>query len=269
MPELPEVETVVSQIRPLIQGKKLKSLNVIDPKLAFRKPKALIGAKIVSIERLGKQIVISLRPPGSRTEIHLAFHLRMSGRLVFLSKSAAKTEKHLRASLEFSDGLLCFADPRRFGTLVCTSDREKLIPVGIEPLSEALTTKKLDELIAKSTQPTKHWLLRQDRIVGLGNIYASEILFDSAISPTRPIGRLKEPERKALLKSIRKILRRAIKHCGTTFSDFQDAHGLTGSFQKYLAVYGREGEACKKCQSKIIRLVQQQRSTFYCKSCQK
>ena len=124
-------------------------------------------------------------------------------------------------------------------------------------------------MIGNTHQNIKAWLLRQDRLVGLGNIYASEILFVAGISPLRQASSLNAAEHRSLLRATRRVLRRAIKNCGTTFSDFQDAQGLTGSYQHYLTVYGRDGEPCPRCRAPVVRLVQQQRSTYHCAQCQK
>jgi formamidopyrimidine-DNA glycosylase len=139
----------------------------------------------------------------------------------------------------------------------------------MDPLSPHLTPASLGRLIGESRQNVKAWLLRQDRLVGLGNIYASEILFVAGISPLREAGSLSPDEHGRLWRATRRVLRRAIRNCGTTFSDFQDAQGLTGSYQHYLKVYGREDEPCPACRTPVVRIVQQQRSTYYCPRCQR
>ncbi|NIM61201.1 MAG: DNA-formamidopyrimidine glycosylase, partial [Acidobacteria bacterium] len=149
------------------------------------------------------------------------------------------------------------------------TDERDTRPEGVDPLSEAMTIERLAEMAAAARQNMKAFLLRQDRIVGLGNIYASEILYDARISPRRRATALRPAEIKRLHASTQKILRRAIENCGTTFSDFQDAHGVTGSYQQYLGVYDREDEPCGRCGRKIRRIVQQQRSTYYCGGCQR
>jgi formamidopyrimidine-DNA glycosylase len=138
----------------------------------------------------------------------------------------------------------------------------------MDPFSADLNPRVLGGLIGESHQNIKAWLLRQDRLVGLGNIYASEILFVAGISPLREAASLEATEHRKLLRATRLVLRRAIRNCGTTFSDFQDAQGLTGSYQNYLAVYGRESEPCLRCGTPVVRFVQQQRSTFFCSRCQ-
>lgn len=168
----------------------------------------------------------------------------------------------------FSRGALLFYDQRRFGTLEILSQPPEEEARGVEPLSPALTTAVLRELLAGSRQEIKAWLLRQDRLVGIGNIYASEILFTAGIHPLRLAGSLSAAESAALKKAVRQILALAVKHCGTTFSDFQDAAGESGGFARFLKVYQRAGQPCRRCATPVERLVQQQRSTFYCPRCQ-
>ncbi|NJN63501.1 MAG: hypothetical protein HC882_00595 [Acidobacteria bacterium] len=124
--------------------------------------------------------------------------------------------------------------------------------------------RSFNRLLRNARQPLKTWLLRQDRLVGIGNIYASEILHEAGLDPFRAGGELEPVETRRLHRALKAVLRRAIRYCGTTFSDFQDAHGVTGSYQTRLRVYGREGEPCKRCGAPIVRVSQAQRSTYYC-----
>ena len=188
-------------------------------------------------------------------------------RLLVAQRGAAPQE-HLRARFDLDRGALLFVDTRRFGTFDWYRARGDSAPAGIDPLSPELTPPRLEGLLRGSTQNLKAWLLRQDRLVGLGNIYASEILHDARVSPLRDTRSLIDDEIGRLYRSTRKILRRAIRNCGTTFSDFQDARGVEGSYQQYLAVYDRAGLGCPRCRTPIDRVVQQQRSTFHCPGCQ-
>ena len=201
----------------------------------------------------------------------LAVHLRMTGRLIHSREGQAseRGERHLRAVLELDMGRVDFFDMRRFGTFKLYSNEAEAQPKGAEPLDRSFTHKKLGELIRGSDMPVKIWLLRQDRICGIGNIYASEILFDCGIDPFRAVSSLTDHELRAITVSIRKILRKAIRHCGTTFSDFQNANGEVGGYQKYLCVYQHSGEGCRHCGTEIQRAVQAQRSTFWCPACQR
>jgi formamidopyrimidine-DNA glycosylase len=221
------------------------------------------------VSRSGKQVLIALSPrPGGRSPLWLSVHLRMTGRLIWVDDGVRTTRDHLRARISFDRGALLFYDTRRFGTLVWHRSLEATRPRGVEPLSPALNGDRFAALIGGSRQNIKAWLLRQDRLVGLGNIYASEILFAAGISPLRSTDTLDREECGRIFRATRRILRRAIRNCGTTFSDFQDARGTSGTYQRLLAVYGRAGEPCRRCGTPVVRRVQQQRSTFYCPVCQ-
>jgi formamidopyrimidine-DNA glycosylase len=266
MPELPEVETVARQLAPDVEGRRLERVRFIDPLLkaagAWRAPRPYRGRLIERVVRYGKQVVFTLAPG----DLHLAIHLRMTGRLRY-SEGGWRDRQHLRAVLQLGRGVVLFHDVRRFGTISWLTDIEQAAPGAVDPLSGAFTVSKLACLLEGCRQELKPWLLRQDRLVGLGNIYASEILHAARLSPLRPAGSLSPSEIRRLHSATRRVLAGAIESCGTTFSDFQDAHGLTGSYQQYLAVYGREGEPCSRCREPVIRIVQQQRSTFLCPSC--
>ncbi len=270
MPELPEVETIVRQLKPLVTGRKLVSLVILDPKLDIENKPVLKGRKVIEVRRLGKQVGIHLsslsREKGS---LWLLFHLRMTGRLIWNTCRTAQKKKSLRAKLVFDRGCISFYDTRRFGVIDFFHTFAEALPRGIDPFSPGFTRNRLAGMLDGSSQAIKPWLLRQDRLTGLGNIYASETLFDSCIDPRRPSGSLNVLEVRRLHTSVKKILRRAIENCGTTFDSFQDTRGKTGSFQNFLSVYGRDGEPCPKCGGQIVRLVQQGRSTFFCPRDQK
>ncbi|MDP8254925.1 MAG: bifunctional DNA-formamidopyrimidine glycosylase/DNA-(apurinic or apyrimidinic site) lyase [Candidatus Alcyoniella australis] len=261
MPELPEVETIVRQLGPLVIGRRLKRVQILDPKLESPDLAAAKG-KIENIFRAGKQIVIELKHRGA--EQWLCVHLRMTGRLLF----QRQVDQRPRAILELDHGNLIFSDTRRFGTITMHRSLDELLPNALDPLDHGFTPFALAKLLSGSTQPLKVWLMRQDRLVGLGNIYASEILHRAKLSPFAPAGSLNRAQVRRLHNATRRVLIWAIDCCGTTFSDFQDARGEQGTFQQRLAVYGRESRTCKRCGAAIKRSVQAQRSTFYCPDCQ-
>jgi len=223
----------------------------------------LAQRRILEVSRSGKRVLFEFSG-----ELWLAVHLRMTGRLQWTAEAKEKSLPHLRARLFLDRGALLFIDTRRFGTFDWYRSLEEVQPAGIDPLSRTLTSRRLGEML-DSRQNIKAWLLRQDKLVGLGNIYASEILHAAAIDPQRMADTLDGAEARALFRETRRILRRAIRACGTTFSDFQDARGVEGSYQAYLSVYGREGERCRRCRAPVVRIVQQQRSTYYCAGCQR
>lgn len=268
MPELPEVETVARQLHPHLVGRRVKRLTILDPRLRGGGTPRVAGRRIVAVRRSGKRVLLEFSATQrGRSALYLAVHLRMTGRLLWLPRAASE-ERHLRARFDLDRGQLQFIDTRRFGTFDWYRDASAAESSGLDPLSAEATPAAYGRLLAGSRQPLKPWLLRQDRLVGLGNIYASEILHAARILPDRPAGSLDRAEIGRLARKTRAILERAIVNCGTTFSDFQDAHGVEGSYQAFLAVYDREGQRCRRCRSEIRRLVQQQRSTYYCGGCQ-
>lgn len=225
---------------------------------------------MLAVRRSGKRVLIELTPtPARKAPLYLAVHLRMTGRLLWVPREAPRSVPYLRACFELDRGSLLFVDTRRFGTFEWHRSAEDAAPAGVDPLDPAFTPERLDRLVDGVRQDAKAWLMRQDKLVGLGNIYASEILHAAGISPRRRISSLAGPARRRLYRAIRRVLRRAIENCGTTFSDFQDARGVSGSYQSLLKVYGREGCRCNRCGGTIRRIVQQQRSTFFCAGCQR
>jgi formamidopyrimidine-DNA glycosylase len=281
MPELPEVETVARQLQAVLPGERVSRLIVRDKRLAITRPSILKGFELEKVERMGKQIVITF----SKDEKYLfvGVHLRMTGRLTWLPKnkdnktkgefyysnSKSYSSAPTRASFICSNGEIRFSDVRRFGTLQISKDKSNFLPSGVEPLDRSFTSKRLKELLENHEQGIKLWLLRQDKVVGIGNIYASEILFDAQIAPGRKSNSLSSSEIERLCRSIKSILRKAISKCGTTFSDFQDSNGELGGYQSFLKVYKREAEPCVRCAKPIVREKTQGRSTFFCPKCQK
>jgi formamidopyrimidine-DNA glycosylase len=270
LPELPEVETVARQLNAAIAGLRVKDLQVLDARLGMLPSELVESSKIACVKRYGKRVVLELIPPRRREPgVWLAVHLRMTGRLIWQAgQGAVEPARSLRAVLALNKGQLGFYDTRRFGTIDITDHKADILPPGLEPLDAAVTWQRLKALAGKSPTPLKAWLLRQDKLTGLGNIYASEACFAARLNPERPVGSLGDEDFKRLNRSIKRILRAAIKHCGTTFSDFQDSTGSVGGYVKYLKVYARAGQPCRTCGTPIEKLVQGQRSTFYCPECQ-
>lgn len=283
MPELPEVETVARQLAPLVAGRRVARLLIHDRAKLARPGVRLAERRVGRVLRVGKRVLIELLPvaaEGAGTAaavarsavegdaLWLAVHLRMTGRLVFGDGPPADAPRaHVRAELVLDRGVVSFIDPRRFGTFEWLRALDEAAPPAVDPTEEAFTPECLAALLQGSPQPLKTWLLRQDRLVGIGNIYASEILWHARLSPFRAAGRLKREEIGRLHAATRAVLAAAIEACGTTFSDFQDAHGLTGSYQSFLAVYEREGEPCPRCGAAVARRTQAQRSTYWCPEC--
>jgi formamidopyrimidine-DNA glycosylase len=191
----------------------------------------------------------------------------MTGRLLYGGGHDA-SGRHVRARIRLDRGTLLFSDARRFGTLTVHRGAEPPRLPGVDPLSRGFTPRSLAGLLGRSRQEIKPWLLRQDRIAGIGNIYASEILHAARINPRRCAGLLAPGEIRRLHEAVVRTLRRAVTHRGTTISDYQDSRGRSGGFQRLLAVYGREGRPCRRCGQAVVRCVQQGRGTWFCRRCQ-
>ncbi len=262
MPELPEVETIARQLAPLLEGRRVICVEVLDDRLALDAA-CLSGFLVKRVLRVGKRLAVELESGPC-----LRFDLRMTGRLTWSPTGAEFCRERLRAVVTLEDGRLLFHDLRRLGEVILCESLDDARPAGIEPLDPALTPQKLDGLIGGSRQPLKVWLLRQDRLTGIGNIYASEIPFAAGLRPDRPVSELTPPERVKLLGAIRAVLNEAITHRGTTFSDYRDGRGEPGDHQRHLRVYGRKDERCHRCGGRIARIVQRQRGTFFCPGCQ-
>jgi len=270
MPELPEVQTIVAQLAPKLRGQVLRRLELFDAKLKDLDVGAAEGRVVRRITRLGKRAVFELAAPksGAGNPVWLSVHLRMTGRLIWSESGATEAGRPPRARLVFDRGSLSFFDMRRFGILRLCRSLDEAAPMGLDPLAGDFTPQALESLLGSSRQEIKPWLMRQDRLSGLGNIYASEILFSARIHPARTGASLTRAEIRRLHAATGRVLRRAIKYCGVTFSDFQDSRGCIGSYQRLLGVYRRAGERCRRCRATIERVVQQQRSTFFCPRCQ-
>lgn len=273
MPEMPEVETIARKLRRSVVGRSVSGVHLSG--MSLRRPVAasfaeiLLGRRISKVRRCGKYLVVELEP-----RAYLLIHLGMSGR-VFHRRGADEPSRHTHAVISLSDGsMLEYSDPRRFGLLAAYDIRRmhdipELRGLGKDPLSETFDTKWLWPLISRSRCDIKSFLLDQRRIAGLGNIYVCEALFRAKIHPVRRCYRLSREEIGSLVRSIRKVLRTAIRNRGTTFSDFMASDGAPGGNQRCLRVFQREGRKCRRCGAGIRRLRQGNRSSYYCPGCQK
>jgi formamidopyrimidine-DNA glycosylase len=270
MPELPEVETARRGIEPYLCGHTVTAVKIRNRNLRWPVPRALVqtlpGQGIESVTRRGKYLLL-------RTAAGTALlHLGMSGSLRILpADTPAGKHDHLDLVMD-SGRVLRLHDPRRFGTLLWTTQdpaRHKLLrSLGPEPLDNGFDG---DYLYAKSRRRkvvVKNFIMNNHIVVGVGNIYASESLFLAHIRPERAAGRITRERYAALAKAIRKVLAAAIKAGGTTLRDFSRADGEPGYFRQHLRVYGREGKACERCGYRIVARVTGQRMTYYCPHCQ-
>jgi formamidopyrimidine-DNA glycosylase len=270
MPELPEVETTRRTLAPRIEGACIEAVRLGKP---LRWPlgcpaERLVGRSVGTLERRGKYLWMPLGDGG------LLIHLGMSGSLGFHEGPVPPGGPHDHFDLVTGRGTMRLHDPRRFGAVVWSPSRDDgpaarlLAGLGLEPFDPAFDGAHLHRAWRGRRVAIKQALLAGDVVVGAGNIYACEALFDAGIDPRLPAGRLSRQRCERLAASVRTTLAGALGLGGTTLRDFRDAHGMSGSFQQQARVYGREGEPCVACGARVRRVVQGQRSTFFCPRCQ-
>ncbi|KEQ16491.1 bifunctional DNA-formamidopyrimidine glycosylase/DNA-(apurinic or apyrimidinic site) lyase [Endozoicomonas numazuensis] len=271
MPELPEVETTRRGIAPHIEGQTVADVIVRNPRLRWPVPEQLkqhlAGQVIRSVTRRAKYLLIST-DAGT-----LLVHLGMSGSLRVLNEPR-KAEKHDHVDLVFGNGIrLRYTDPRRFGAVLWINDNvmehNLLSKLGPEPLSDDFTAQRLYLCSRGKSQPVKTFIMDNHVVVGVGNIYANEALFKAGIRPDRPCGKISRVRYDRLTDSIKETLAKAIEQGGTTLRDFVGGDGKPGYFKQELAVYGRKGQPCIHCSTPIVEIRLGNRSTCYCKKCQR
>jgi formamidopyrimidine-DNA glycosylase len=305
MPELPEVQTVVSELIPKLKNKVIKEVRVLMPKMValgpgtlpnLRKPdmqahlkfaKILKGLKITDVKRRAKLIIIDLAG-----KFAILVHLKMTGQLIYLGKK--ELDKQLRllniedypavrlpaksthVIFEFTDGSkLFYNDFRQFGYLKLVTDKElpevkELQGFGPEPLEKDFTFEVFENILKKRPKAKiKPFLLDSNMIAGIGNIYSDEIMFFAKVRPTRTLKSLKPEEKKLLYKGIIKILQDAVDHYGSSVGDFVRPSGDWGTYGKLHKVYGRSGKPCFACGTSIKSLKFNGRTSSFCPNCQK
>lgn len=272
MPELPEVETTRRGLLPLICGKNISDVRLRIPRLrqALNKAalKSLIGRRITGITRRAKYLLIQL----DKDDMALLVHLGMSGSLRVIREAQTPLKKHDHIILTLNDGSeLRFHDPRRFGHFAVINPHapQKLLDhLGPEPLSEAFSS---DYLYAKSRRrkvAIKAFIMNQEIVVGVGNIYATEALFLSGIRPGKAAARLSKKDCVRLVDNIKQELTRAITLGGTTLRDFVSPNGTNGYFQQTLKVYGKADAPCPTCGAPLQHKIIGGRMSVYCAHCQ-
>jgi formamidopyrimidine-DNA glycosylase len=281
MPELPEVETVKTALVPAMSGKKIVNVKLNRPDLRRPFPenfaKQVSGALVESLTRRAKYIIVNLD-----NNLSIVMHLGMSGQvLVNQTSSGYNAQKHDHMILAMDDdSLIVFHDPRRFGMVFLVrqdkfSHHQSFKNLGPEPLENHFSGPVLYNALRKRKCSVKNALLNQNIVAGIGNIYASEALFYANINPERRSDSLSLDEAERLVRSIRDVLRDAIKSGGSSLRDFRNVDGNLGYFQHNFAVYNRCGQACPSCVCNIEqtggihRIVQSGRATFFCKEKQK
>ncbi len=270
MPELPEVEVTRLSFGERILGARVTGARLGKP-LRWPlgcDPAALAGRHVGPTLRRGKYLWLALDGGG------LLLHLGMSGSLAF-SPDAAEPGVHDHFDLATDRGTLRLTDPRRFGAVVWSpavdaGPAAKLLGgLGLEPFDAAFTGAHLHAALQRRRVAVKTALLAGDIVVGAGNIYACEALFAAGIDPRTRGDALSRPRCERLAAAIRATLSKAVALGGSTLRDFRDAHGMAGAFQSQAAVYGRQGAPCLTCGTPIRRIVQAQRSTYFCPRCQR
>lgn len=274
MPELPEVEIIKRYIHEQTVGKTVASVESLLPRMWRNCPpqvaaSLVAGQTIEAVKRRGKYLIITFQ----QTSLQLIIHLKLTGRLIY--RSMATVERFDRILFHFTDGsLLAYGDVRTLGALYLFEspkqiDLKAYLQMGVEPLSQSFTSGKLYELTRRSTMPIKPFLLSQQYVAGIGNIYADEALFLAHILPTRPADSLIESETKALHRALRKVLRDSLARGGTSFRDYKNGAGGKGQNQEHLLVYGRGGKPCMHCKRPLQDMTLRGRHTVFCSHCQK
>ena len=268
MPELPEVETTLRGISPLLSNALINRLTVRQPSLRWPVTSGLAeivkGQKLHSLHRRAKYIIMQL-DHGS-----MLIHLGMSGSLRLVA-AGSEWRKHDHIEMQMSNGsVLRYHDPRRFGCwLWSDSEHSQLAKLGPEPLSSAFDGDRLYRLSRSRKMPVKPFIMDNNTVVGVGNIYASEALFRSGIRPDRAAGKISKQRYDLLSQHIRDVLEAAIEQGGTTLRDFVNGNGEPGYFQQTLSVYGRGGLPCTRCGGTLKETKLGQRSSVFCARCQR
>ncbi|HWZ53764.1 MAG TPA: DNA-formamidopyrimidine glycosylase [Candidatus Acidoferrales bacterium] len=276
MPELPEVEAVARALRPLVEGCRIRRCRVIHSiavrpssgrgakQAAAAMERVVRGQKIRGVSRRGKYLILILESGA------VVLHFRLDGQLVWFD--SRETSGHIDVAFELDRGTLGFVDRRHFGRVQWIESPEALPGIarmGIEPLSPEFTAARFAQLLRASQRPLKLFLLDQDKIAGIGNIYSSEAMWRARIHPRRRANRVNAAEARRLYKAIVDVLHRALECCSNPAPDFRDPQWWFQGLESILRVYGREGKSCRRCGEPVRRIEQGGRSTFFCAHCQR
>ena len=287
MPELPEVEIVRESLDKTIKQKKVKKVIIRNRNLRYKIPSNfenfLINQKIIKVKRFSKYLILVLS-----NKNYCLIHLGMSGTVHIVNSrkknfvtnssfynSPILPKKHNHVEIIFENLKIIYNDPRRFGFFQIIKDKNHLnkrfLHLGPEPFNSKFTLKYIFRFLRKKEKCIKNFLLDQSFVSGIGNIYASEILFFSKIDPTKKGGLFDRKDCKKILENSKKVLNRAIYRGGSSIRDFKNTFGTKGNFQNEFKVYNREGLRCKrsKCKGIIKKKNISNRSTFFCNTCQK
>jgi len=268
MPELPEVETTKNGLEILLSNKRITKVEILNSNLRWTVDQSIkskiTNQTIKSFSRRGKYILFNFKKG------HLMIHLGMSGKINVVDINEPR-KKHDHFLIYFKNEVMRFNDPRRFGSIFYLEslDHKLLNPLGVEPLEDSFHTNYLFEKSRNKTQNVKAFIMDSKIVVGVGNIYACESLHNAGLNPKTKASKISKQRYIYLTENIKNVLTKAIKSGGTTLQDFTKVNGKPGYFSQELSVYGRENENCLNCNGKIKRIIQNQRSTFYCPKCQK
>ena len=282
MPELPEVETIRRQLNEVLVGKKIERVEVLREKSFGGDPKKLVGWEVSRVDRKSKLIEIYFK---NKEEV-VIIHLKMTGQLVFVDEEkrvagghptadwvSSLPSKHTRVMLDFVDGSkLFFNDLRVFGWMRVVNKEKyekEMRKTSPDVTEKEFSLEYLTEVLKKSRKAVKLVLMDQEKIGGLGNIYANEALYLANIMPDREADSLSSLERKKLLIAIREVIGRGIKYGGASAANYVDTKGLGGTYQDHFLVYKRGGQLCDRCKGVIQKMKIGGRGTFYCPRCQK
>ena len=264
MPELPEVEVIVRELREKILGEELSDIQIYWKKTFVSDGYPLpVFNTIHAVNRRGKFIIIRLN------QLFLIIHLRMTGKLI-VSDTVPVDRKHLQVQFIFKSGkALLFYDPRKFGRIYLTPDPEEFFSnLGVDAIDPQFSKHDFTRMLSRKKGSIKPFLLDQHHLAGLGNIYVDESLFRARIHPETSIRALSVHESSQLYQAIRKTLNGAIAHMGTTLADYRTPDGNSGRHQNFLKVYDREHETCFRCKSVIVKKRVGGRGTHFCPGCQ-
>jgi formamidopyrimidine-DNA glycosylase len=274
MPELPEVETVAQGLRRRALGRRIANVEVRHAAVIAGSPEEFIstleGRKLAAVSRKGKAIAVELAAEDGSAPRFLLVRLGMTGQLT-VAPHEAPIEPHTHVFITLDDGReeLRFRDARRFGRLrsLTQAELEKVLGA-LGPDAQRVTAPQFRAAMRGRKGAIKSWLMNQNLVAGLGNIYADEALFEARIHPLSQPGRVSADKAHQLYKAVRKVLGRAVQLGGTTFSDYLDIEGRPGAFLKKLRVYQHTGEPCRRCGQTIRRIVIAGRSSHFCARCQ-
>ncbi|MFA9289111.1 MAG: bifunctional DNA-formamidopyrimidine glycosylase/DNA-(apurinic or apyrimidinic site) lyase [Weeksellaceae bacterium] len=278
MPELPEVETIRRKLKTEIIGRTIKSVEILEPKQFFGDPQTIIGKKVTDILRKGKYLSIALSD-----NLFINIHLKMSGQIIWVEDMNNPVIKNpiprlqtnrlpasiTRVIIKFTDNsALFYNDMRKFGWVKIGDAPEG--PKSADVAGEEFTLEYFQKVLKNSRKPIKTFLLDQDKLAGVGNIYDNDALWVAQIHPSRLAGALNEAEQKQLYEAIKEVIAEGIKYGGSSARDenYIMPDGSLGEYQKHFKVYHRHGQPCHRCGEEIKRITIGGRGTFYCPKCQ-